>query len=302
MPHPVRIGLKVSCEDISAAAMVRSWKIADEAGFDHLWAFDHLAGVKGDPRHDIFEAWSLLAAMSQATTRVRLGCLVTGNTYRHPVLLAKLAVTVDHLSGGRLEFGLGAAHAPAEHLMYGIEGLDHRLGRLSESLQVLESLWTQDRTTFAGRYYRLQDAIANPKPLQVPRPPVWIGGRGPSTLRLVARHADVWNVTVRGDADAGEDARVAAALGRRLQELCGEEGRDPGAIRWSGQVFWDGRDRGRLSSDVAAYLDQGFTEIVIFPDVRGTGADPVAAAQAAGEELAALRALRPPVSGRPPGR
>lgn len=296
MRHPIRFGLKVSCEDITASEMRSCWRIADEAGFDHLWDFDHLAGVKGDdgPNHSIFDGWALLAAMAQATKRVHIGCLVTGNTYRHPAVLAKLAVTVDHLSGGRLEFGIGAGHAAIEHRMYGIDGLEHRVGRLSESLQVLKVLWTQDRCNFDGRYYRLHDAIANPKPLQRPHPPIWIGARGDTTLKLAARHADVWNVTVRGNASAAEDAKAAGLLGLRLQEECERQGRDPAEVRWSGQVFWDGRDRSRLASDVGAYLDQGFTEIVIFPDVRATGADPVVAASAAAEELDALRRLRAP--------
>ena len=299
MGHPLRFGLKVSCEDVTAAQMRRGWQIADEAGFDHLWTFDHLAGVKGEagPEHAIFDGWAVLSAMAQATTRVRIGCLVTGNTYRQPAVLAKLAATVDHLSGGRLEFGIGAAHSPTEHRMYGIEGLDHRLGRLSESLQVIKALWTQDRCTFPGRYYQLRESVANPKPVQKPHPPVWIGGRGDSTLKLAARHADVWNVTIRGEATGAEDARVAGALGRRLLEHCEAVGREPAAVRWSGQVFWDGRDRGRLAADVAAYLEGGFTEIVIFPDVRGTGADPVAAAAAAAEELASLRGLHQRVAG-----
>ena len=142
----------------------------------------------------MFEGWALQAAIATATERVRIGCLVTGNTYRHPALLAKLAVTVDHLSGGRLEFGIGAAWATNEHETLGFEGLDHRVGRLSESLQVIKSLWTEERSTFEGRYYRLRDAIANPKPVQRPHPPIWIGASGPQTLRLVARHADVWNL------------------------------------------------------------------------------------------------------------
>jgi probable F420-dependent oxidoreductase len=286
MPHPVRIGMKVSCQDITAPVMVRCWKIADEAGFDHLWLFDHLAGVKGNPQHWIFEAWSLLAAMSQATEKIRLGCLVTGNTYRLPALLAKMAVTVDHLSGGRLEFGIGAAHAPNEHQMFGIEGLEHRLGRLSESLQVLKALWTEDRSSFDGRYYRLQDAIANPKPVQKPYPPIWIGGAGPTTLKLAARHADVWNAT-----DSAGDAAAAGRLGRTLRELTAAEGRDPDSVRWSAQVFWNGRDRAALTESVAAYLEQGFTEFVIFPDVRGTSEDPIAAATATAEELGTLRRL-----------
>jgi alkanesulfonate monooxygenase SsuD/methylene tetrahydromethanopterin reductase-like flavin-dependent oxidoreductase (luciferase family) len=220
-----------------------------------------------------------------ATKRTRIGCLVTGNTYRHPALLAKTAVTIDHLSGGRLEFGIGAAWAEAEHRMYGIEGLEHRVGRLSEALQVFKQLWTQDRTNFDGRYYNLSDAIANPKPIQKPHPPIWIGARGDMTLKLVARHADVWNVT------GVKNATEARQAGERLLEECARQRRSPDEIRWSGQIFWNGEDRPKLADDVAAYVEQGFTEIVIFPDVRATGVGIVPAALAAAEELPRLRQL-----------
>src|SRR5439155_80635 len=114
----------------------------------HVWDFDHLASIGADgTERPVYEGWSLLAAIAASTRRVRFGCMVTGNTYRHPVVLAKMAVTVDHLSGGRLEFGIGAAWAEAEHQMYGIEGLDHRVGRLRESLEAMISVWTNERTT-----------------------------------------------------------------------------------------------------------------------------------------------------------
>src|SRR5919202_1782361 len=156
MPHPLRFGLKLSGQDTTIQDLRAVWRIADEARFDHLWDFDHLAAIgQGGPDRPIFEGWSLLAAMAEATSHVRIGAMVTGNTYRNPALLAKIAVTVDHLSNGRLEFGIGAAWAEVEHSMYGIEGLEHRVGRLSESLQILRSLWTQDRRTFEGRYSRV---------------------------------------------------------------------------------------------------------------------------------------------------
>src|SRR5260370_37939129 len=149
--------------------------------------------------------------MVEATTKVRIGCLVTGNTYRSPAVLAKMAVTVDHLSAGRLEFGIGAAWAEIEHQMYGIEGLDHRVGRLSESLQIIKSLFTQERTNFEGRYYHLKDAIASPKPIQKPHPPIWIGAQRDSTLRPSDRHADVWNIS-------GGDQAFAAEISKKYDQ------------------------------------------------------------------------------------
>ncbi|MBO0744158.1 MAG: LLM class flavin-dependent oxidoreductase, partial [Candidatus Dormibacteraeota bacterium] len=193
-PHRQHFGLKLSGQNTTIADLRAVWKTADEAGFDHIWDFDHFASIgAGGPDKPVFEGWALQAAMAEATSRVRIGCNVTGNTYRHPVQLAKLATTVDHLSGGRLEFGIGAAWAEIEHRMYGWEGLDHRVGRLSESLRIIKGVWTEERVTFEGRYYQLHDAIANPKPVQKPHPPIWIGAGGEQMFRLVARYADVWN-------------------------------------------------------------------------------------------------------------
>ena len=138
MTHPLHFGLKLSGQDTTIEALRTVWRLADDAGFDHVWDFDHLASIgAGGQDRPVYEGWALQAAMAEATKRVRIGCMVTGNTYRNPALLAKVAVTVDHLSGGRLEFGIGAAWAVIEHTMYGIEGLDHRVGRLSESLRII---------------------------------------------------------------------------------------------------------------------------------------------------------------------
>lgn len=281
MPHPLRFGIKLSGQDTTVEALRAVWSIADEAGFDHVWDFDHLAAIgPAGPDRPIFEGWTLQAAMAQATRRARIGCLVTGNTYRNPALLAKMAVTVDHLSGGRLEFGIGAAWAEIEHRMYGIEGLDHRVGRLSEALQIIKSLFTEERTDFEGRYYRMAGAIANPKPIQKPYPPFWIGASGKTTLRLVARHADVWNIS-GGDPD---QVREQTAL---LEEACASVGRDGAAIRHSIQFGWDGKSRGELLELTGRYLELDVTEQVIY--LRG--ADPVGLAHQVAGMLPELRTL-----------
>jgi F420-dependent oxidoreductase-like protein len=279
--HPLRFGLKASGQSITIEQLRAVWRIADEGGFDHVWDFDHLASIgPNGPNRPIYEGWALQAAMAEATKRARFGCLVTGNTYRHPVVLAKLAVTVDHLSGGRLEFGIGAAWAEVEHQMYGIEGLDHRVGRLSESLQIIKSLWTEERTDFEGRYYHLRDAIANPKPLQKPYPPIWIGASGESTLRLAARHADVWNISGGGPDEV-------KALIARFEEACSAVGRDTGEIRRSLQYDWDGKDRAELIDRSGRLLELGVTEQVLY--VRGE--DPVGVAHKIAESLPELRRL-----------
>jgi len=281
MRHPLRFGLKNSGQDTTIEALRAVWRIADEGGFDHVWDFDHLASIgPGGPDRPIYEGWTLQAAMAEATRRVRIGCMVTGNTYRNPALLAKEAVTVDHLSGGRLEFGIGAAWAEIEHEMYGFPGLDHRVGLLSESLRIIKSLWTEERTNFDGRYYQMKDAIANPKPIQKPHPPIWIGASGEATLRLVARHADVWNI-------AGGDPDKVEGLIATLDEACRSVGRDPSEIRRSIQFGWDGEDRQQLVELCGHYLEQGVTEQVIY--LRG--GQPEALAAKIAEALPDLRKL-----------
>jgi F420-dependent oxidoreductase-like protein len=285
----LRIGIKLS-QDAPIQSYRAIWRIAEEAGFDHCWAMDHLASIGqiGDDR-PIFDGWELLAGMATATARVRIGLLVTGVTYRNPALLAKIATTVDHLSGGRLEFGIGAAWAANEHQMYGISGLDHRVGLLSEALQVIRSLWTEERTDFEGRYYTLRDAVANPKPVQKPYPPIWVGAGGPATLRLTARHADVWNAS----GAVGRSLETAVAASRQLDELCQAIGRDPSQIRRSVQLP-AGDDPAALVDRLARHHEAGFTELLVMLSggAMPTAGDPVRAAALVAEKvLPELRAL-----------
>jgi len=281
--HPLRFGLKASGQWISIEELRACWKVAEEGGFDHVWDFDHLASIgPNGPDGPIYEGWALQAAMAEATKRVRIGCMVTGNTYRNPALLAKLAVTVDHLSGGRLEFGIGAAWAEIEHSMYGIEGLDHRVGRCSESLQIIKSLFTEERTNFDGRYYKMTDAISNPKPIQKPHPPFWIGASGETTLRLAARYADVWNIS-------GGEIQAVKDLIAKFEDTCAAVGRDQSEIRRSIQFLWDGKDKGEVTEQSARYLELGITEQIVY--MRGEHPEKSAAKLA--EMLPELRSMAP---------
>ena len=282
MTHPLRIGIKLS-QDAPIDSFRSIWKIADEGGFDHCWAMDHLAtiGPIGDDR-PIFDGWELLAAMATATARVRLGLMVTGITYRNPALLAKVATTVDHLSGGRLEFGIGAAWAANEHEMYGISGLEHRVGLLSEGLQVMKMLWTRERTDFDGRYYTMRNAVSNPKPVQTPYPPIWIGAGGPSTIKLTARHADVWNAS----GPAGRTLESAVEASGQLDEACLAIGRDPAEIRRSVQLP-AGADPVELIERLNRYHRAGFTELIVMLSggSMATAADPVQTAAMVAEKV-----------------
>jgi len=256
--HPLRIGIKLSQQSHPIEAQRDAWRIADEAGFDHIWPYDHLIALGPEPTKLIFDGWTILGAVAENTKRTRIGLNVTGNLYRHPGLLAKIAVTVDHLSAGRLEMGLGAAWNEPEFKMYGLPfpSPADRIRMLDEACRVLKALWTEDRATLAGRFYQLESAIAEPKPIQKPYPPIWIGGSGPKrTLRVVAKHGDVWNSNVKP-----EDS---IALTKILDEHCAAVGRDPANIRRSSQVRADNEEGAlRIAQTV---IGAGFTELLIFP-------------------------------------
>ncbi len=278
----LRFGLKLS-QNATIDELRSMWRLADEAGFDSCWVMDHFATL--GPRDDgpIFEAWAMLAAMASLTTRTRLGCAVVGNTYRHPAVLAKTAVTVDHLSGGRLEFGIGAGWAENEHTMLGLEfgTRGDRADRLEEAVQIIRSLWTEPRTTFAGSHYSLSEAVAEPKPVQRPHPPIWIGGSGPRrTLRLAAEYADVWNA-------AGGSASEVAASSAILDRHCADVGRDPAQIRRSVQIGVGVDDVAGLAGAVEEFVAVGVTDLILI--VRGS--DALGVGERVAEQLPRLREL-----------
>jgi alkanesulfonate monooxygenase SsuD/methylene tetrahydromethanopterin reductase-like flavin-dependent oxidoreductase (luciferase family) len=198
---------------------------ADASGADDLWIDDHLLSDEGDPDDPKFEAWSTLAAVAAVTTRARLGHLVAANTFRNPGLTAKLAITLDHISGGRAILGLGSGWFEREHDALGIEfgsGFGERLDRLAESVEVIRRLLDGERFDHDGRFYRLSDALASPRPVQA-HLPILIGGSGPQkTLRIVARRADLWN-------SYGSPASLAES-DAILRERCVEVGRDESEI------------------------------------------------------------------------
>ena len=207
------------------------WTHIDRSGWDAACVTDHFMPNTPDKTGDVMECWTTLAALAPLTSRMRIGTIVTGNTYRHPTVLAKMAAQVDIISGGRLICGLGAAWQQNEHEAYGIPfyTVQERLARLDEACQVLKALWTQDRSTFKGRYYQLADAPLAPKPVQRPHPELMIGGGGEKvTLKIVARHADHWNVW------GGPD--VLARKGALLDGYCRAAGRDPKSLTRSANM------------------------------------------------------------------
>ena len=192
----MRFGIDVSQHQLTWEELLGRVRFAEDAGFEGAWVFDHFKPLYGDPGGPCMDGWSLLAALAASTERIRLGSLVTGVTYRHPSILAAQAATVDVISGGRLEMAIGAAWFEDEHIELGIPfpRNSERARRLEEAVQVISLLFTEDRASFEGRYYKLEDATYNPKPVQSPRPPLWIGASGEKLmLPIVGRHADVWH-------------------------------------------------------------------------------------------------------------
>jgi F420-dependent oxidoreductase-like protein len=278
----LRFGLKLS-QNASIDQLRGLWRLADEAGFDSCWVMDHFATLGARDDGPIFEAWAMLAAMAQLTSRTRIGCAVVGNTYRHPAVLAKMAVTVDHVSGGRLEFGIGAGWAENEHTMLGLEfgTRNDRADRLEESVQIIRSLWTRPRTTFEGKHYRLQDAVAEPKPVQQPHPPIWIGGSGPKrTLRIAAQYADVWNA-------AGGSPEQVAASSAILDQHCADVGRNPSQIRRSVQFRVGADELDQVPATTDGYVKAGVTDFLLIVN----GDDAVAMGERLADQLPRLREL-----------
>jgi F420-dependent oxidoreductase-like protein len=203
----------------------RFWRDAEQLGFHGVYAFDHLYGQR-DSDVDPFEAWTILAAMAAATSRARIGLLVSPVTFRHPAVLAKMAATVDHVSGGRLDFGLGAAWHQGEHDAYGIAfpPAGTRIAMLEEACVIIRRLWAEDQVDHQGRFWTLRGARCAPRPLQQPIPLV-VGGSGErKTLRVVAKHADEWSFP-GGEIEDGP-ARFAR-LSAILDDHCRAVGRDP---------------------------------------------------------------------------
>ena len=187
MGGSIRFGI---CTDQAEpyATLADRWRYFEELGFDSIWDCDHFIRPS-DPSCPYFEGWTLLAALSAVTSRIRVGVLVSSNTFRHPALVAQQALTIDHISGGRLELGLGAGWFEEEHERFGIllDDPPVRVDRFREAVEVIDSLVRGRSTTYDGRYYQLRDARLRPKPVQSPRPPLTLGAHRPRMLRICAR-------------------------------------------------------------------------------------------------------------------
>ena len=261
-----QFGIMTAPQQVSYRDILRIWQEADTMPeIEHAWLFDHLMPIGGDRDGPILEGWTLLSALAAQTARLRLGLLVTSNRFRPPAMLAKIAATVDIVSDGRLEFGIGAGSRPSlpwarrEYDANGLPYLDApaAVASLAEACTVIRRLWTETESfDFDGSYVRLAGAFSNPKPVQQPGPPIMIGGRSMATLRVVAEHADRWNMP-GGDVD---DAVSRSAL---LDRYCAEIGRDPAEITRSMILPVSYDQPGRTRDSIGAAIDAGFGHLVL---------------------------------------
>ncbi|MFF0015661.1 LLM class flavin-dependent oxidoreductase [Streptomyces sp. NPDC005374] len=266
MPNPPSFGIMTAPMNVGYDDILRVWREADTIpAIEHAWLFDHLMPIGGDPDGPAYEGWTLLAALAAQTRRLRLGVMVTSNRFRPPALLAKIATTVDIVSGGRLDFGIGVGSRPDHPLArreYEAHGLPfhdtaHAVESLDEACTVIRRLWTEEKPFDAeGIHHPLTGAFGNPKPVQRPHPPILIGGRSSATLRTAARHADLWNIP-------GGDIHDAVRRSALLDRYCEEIGRDPAEITRSIHiaVSYDSPDTTREA--ITEATDAGFGHVVL---------------------------------------
>jgi F420-dependent oxidoreductase-like protein len=252
----MRFGIDIAQQRLAFDEIVDRVRFGEELGFDGAWGFDHFVPMYGQGPGECFEGMTTLAALATATSRIRLGLLVTGVTYRHPSVLAVEAITVDHASHGRLELALGAAWFESEHRQLGIEfpPIGERFDRLEDTLEIITRLTTGDVVSYDGHHFSLTEARMWPIPVQRPHPPIWIGGSGlRRTLPLAARYADVWH--------SNGSLEELRGLSARLDSLADEAGRDPSAIRRAASVSLSAPDA-VVRANIEAFADAGFTYLV----------------------------------------
>ncbi|QNE22363.1 LLM class flavin-dependent oxidoreductase [Kribbella qitaiheensis] len=261
-----RFGIMTAPMQVDYHDVLRVWREADAIEeIEHAWLFDHLLPIGGDLNGPIFEGWTLLSALAAQTERLRVGLLVTSNRFRPPAMLAKIAATVDVVSDGRLDFGIGVGSRPSHPLArreYEAHGLPfhevgHAVGSFAEACTVIRRLWTETSPfDFHGEYVDLIGAFCNPKPVQRPHPPIVIGGRTAPVLRIAAEHAEVWNIP-GGDLD---DAVRRSAL---LDRYCAEIGRDPASITRSIHLSVSYDQPDVVRDAIGAAIGAGFEHVVL---------------------------------------
>ncbi|MBI2185328.1 MAG: LLM class flavin-dependent oxidoreductase [Thaumarchaeota archaeon] len=248
----VKFGVKITQNNYSFDDISNVCLEAERVGFESFWVADHMFSWGRKPTEDVsLECWTILSSLATKTKRIRLGTLVVCNLFRPPPVLAKISSSFDVISGGRLEFGIGTCgpSTPPELSGYGfsLPKRAERLQRLRESIEILKTLWTQQRSSFQGQYYRLTDAICSPKPLQKPHPPIWIGGEREDVLDITAKYANGWNCR----RFPLEQYRKTVET---LDSYCVKYGRKPSDVQksWQGPVLI-GKDEADLKEKMGKY-------------------------------------------------
>ncbi len=304
MSQPLRFGILI-LQTFPYQEQVERWKTVEALGFDSVWTADHYV----DPYvpHALwFDGWSLLAAMAAVTSRIHIGTLVTSVTLRNPAVLAKQAMTVDHISNGRLILGIGAGRAPLDHSMTGTTPWEapERARRFREFVEITHHLLTHPVTTYEGQYYRVKEAIMNPAPVQKPLPRLMLAAHGDTTLKLTARLADTWNTFLKFNAAPDEALALAQEHNRKLDEYCTRAGRTPTTLSRSllcgltqDHLF---ASREAFRAYIGRYREAGIDEFIfywtseephtVFPNLHKTTIPNRATLEWVAEEIAALRA------------
>jgi alkanesulfonate monooxygenase SsuD/methylene tetrahydromethanopterin reductase-like flavin-dependent oxidoreductase (luciferase family) len=272
----LRFGV-ITLQNAPWGEMVERWRSIEELGFDSVWVADHFVDFSR-PREPWFEAWTLLAGLSTQTSYIRIGTLVTPIMWRNPAFLARMAMTVDHLSNGRLELGLGAGARGDIDCSYAMTGIEdwapgERVDRFKEVLEIVDGMLRNEVTTYRGRYYNIEEAVMSPTSVQKPRPPITVGALGRRMLRLTARHADTWN-SFGGMGMSGEEMlKVTGERNAFLDKCCEEIGRDPGSLRRSLLLFGSPAEKAYSSLEgfgevVEEYSEAGITEFIVYYPFR----------------------------------
>jgi len=246
-----------SPENVTWEQIRAAWIKAEQLALDSAWLYDHLLPVSRSAADPVFESWTMLAALAAITEQIRLGVLVTANTFRHPALLAKMATTVDIVSDGRLIVGLGAGYYVREHEAYGLHfpTRHHRAEMLDETCQILQGLWRGGEFTFKGSHYTITNATCAPLPVQRPGPPILIGGGGRLTLKTVARYAQQWNLP---DGSRGVTPQDFTAKHACLRKLCDDEGRSFAEIETNLGLIVLANERNKVAIDRSKRLAASF--------------------------------------------
>ena len=265
---PVRFGATI-IQMVPFPLLRDDFAFAESIGLDNAWVIDQF-GIDGVPEVPLLEAWTTLAGLARETERIRIGAIVTNVSTRNPGVLAKSILTVDQISGGRVEAVLGGGFYPVEHAALGIDFLDGagRSERLREAVAILDGALRGDTVTHDGVHFRLSDATFRPAPTQLPRPPLWVAAQAPRSLRVAVRYADA--VVSLGEEDKGIEESLPAFRARmaRLDELCAEAGRDPASLRrcyfagWANEPIFASVEA--TTELVGRYVEAGATDFTFY--------------------------------------